>query len=72
MAISATVFNRRKDEAAVVPSNKIARLGMTVCFLATTGLLIAGLTRSPPSAAPGAHPPQAGAITADLHGPRTK
>jgi hypothetical protein len=63
MSIPATVFSERKDEAAPAPSSLIARFGMTVCFLATTGLLVAGL-RSIPSAEAGAHATPTIAITA--------
>jgi hypothetical protein len=49
MALSDTVFSGDKNSTvAPTPSSLMARLGMTVCFVAAAGLLIAGLVRNMP------------------------
>jgi hypothetical protein len=65
MALPTPSFQTRKGDAAPAQSNLIARLGMTVCFLATTALLIAGL-HSVRAVEAGAHAAPAVAVAANV------
>jgi hypothetical protein len=73
MALSETVFSDSKNgTVAPTPSSLMARLGMTVCFVAASGLLISGLVRSMPHADAGIGPKPVMAMTADNRNPGLK
>jgi hypothetical protein len=71
MAAPTPMFEAQKINAAPAQSSLIARLGMTVCFLATTGLLVAGL-RSVPAAETGLQSSPAIAVAAHVRSHQPK